>query len=103
MVRRIWIDSRSNLETRSFTIDYLRLQRKGLGQNSATLAAGTSGGGTTIAGGGSAGGAGGRSVFREARAARGSTAVGPPRIDQLWTELRDDISRLLTPRAGMPS
>ncbi|MFO1462106.1 MAG: secretin N-terminal domain-containing protein [Verrucomicrobiota bacterium] len=87
-------------ETRSFTIDYLRLQRKGLGQNSATLAAGTSGGGTTIAGGGSAGGAGGAGASSGSAGGAGGSTVQLTAENSInfWTELRDDISRLLTPR-----
>ncbi|MBX3732438.1 MAG: secretin N-terminal domain-containing protein [Verrucomicrobiae bacterium] len=80
-------------ESRSFLIDYLRLQRKGLGQNSATLAAGTSGGGTTVAtasgsqtvGGGASGATGGSSVQLTAE-----------NTINFWTELRDDLTRLLT-------
>jgi hypothetical protein len=44
-------------QTRQHPIDYLRLNRKGVGQNSATLAASSSGGGgvTVLGGGGGAG------------------------------------------------
>lgn len=87
-------------ETRSFTIDYLRLQRKGLGQNSATLAAGTAGGGTTVAGSGAGGGAGGAGATSGAAGAAGGSTVQLTAENSInfWTELRDDISRLLTPR-----
>jgi MSHA biogenesis protein MshL len=82
-------------ETRTFQIDYLRLQRKGTGQNSATLAAGTSGGGTSVSGTGSAAGSG---------AAGGAGGAGGSSIQltaentvNFWSELREDVVRLLTP------
>src|SRR5580765_8177179 len=46
-----------NVETRTFTVDYLRLSRNGKGQSSATLSSATSGG----AGGGGKSGGGGQS------------------------------------------
>ncbi|MBL9175757.1 MAG: secretin N-terminal domain-containing protein [Verrucomicrobiales bacterium] len=87
-------------ETRSFTIDYLRLQRKGLGQNSATLAAGTTGGGTTVAGSGSGGGSTGSGTASGSTGGAGGSTVQLTAENSInfWTELRDDISRLLTPR-----
>src|ERR1051326_3236070 len=47
-----------NTETRTFNIDYLRLSRKGMGQNNATLGSGSGagGGGGGSGGGGSGGG-----------------------------------------------
>lgn len=87
-------------ETRSFTIDYLRLQRKGLGLNSATLAAGTAGGGTTVAGSGTGGGAGGAGATSGGAGGAGGSTVQLTAENSInfWAELRDDISRLLTPR-----
>ncbi|MBN8249274.1 MAG: secretin N-terminal domain-containing protein [Verrucomicrobia bacterium] len=88
------------VESRTFLVDYLRLQRKGLGQNSATLAAGTAGGGTTIAGGGgSAGGGAGANGGGGAGAAGGSTVqLTAENSVHFWGELREDLERLLTPR-----
>lgn len=86
-------------ETRTFQIDYLRLQRKGTGQNSATLAAGTSGGGTSVsgtgssAGSGSAGGAGGGA----GGAGGSSIQLTAENTVNFWSELREDVVRLLTP------
>jgi MSHA type pilus biogenesis protein MshL len=91
-------------ETRTFTVDYLRLSRKGIGYSSAVLASGSSsagggggggmsggmGGGTS--GGGGAGGTGG-----------GSISVGGSSINltadnpvDFWKELKTEVEFLLT-------
>lgn len=87
-------------DTRSFTVDYLRLQRKGVGQNSATLAAGTAGGGSSVAGSSAGGGSGaGSATGGGAGAAGGSTVqLTAENTVNFWSELREDITRLLTPQ-----
>jgi MSHA biogenesis protein MshL len=87
-------------ETRNFALNYLQLQRRGIGHNSATLAAGTSGGGTSVLGaGGGAGVAGSVGAGNAAGGAGGSTVnlTAENSID-FWKELHEDIDRLLTSR-----
>ena len=83
-------------QTRLHQIDYLRLNRKGVGQNSATLAASSAGGGgvTVLGGGGSGGSAGG-----EAAGGSGGSVVNLSAENNIdfWKELRGDVERLLTP------
>ncbi|MCC6233095.1 MAG: secretin N-terminal domain-containing protein [Verrucomicrobiales bacterium] len=72
-------------ETKEFWIDYLRLNRKGVGTSSATLASGMSGG---KGGGGGGGGA-----------AQGGSAVNLTANNTVdfWTELREELGKMLTP------
>ena len=78
-------------QTRMFQVDYLRLDRKGMGQSSATLTSANSGG-SGGGGGGSGGGGGG------AGAQGGSTInVTQENPISFWTELREEIAMLLTP------
>ncbi len=97
-------------ETRIFNIDYLRLSRKGLGQNSATLGSGTGGGGLGgglggggggglgggggggLGGGGGSGGAG--SSISEGTSSIRVTADNP--VD-FWSELNLELGFMLTP------
>ncbi|HVR36587.1 MAG TPA: secretin N-terminal domain-containing protein, partial [Methylomirabilota bacterium] len=98
-------------ETRRFVIDYLRLSRTGLGQNSATLGSssggssgggggagggGGGGGGGSAGGGGSSGGGsgGGGSTFGSGSSSINVTADNP--VD-FWTELTAELSLMLTP------
>ena len=90
-------------ETKIFSIDYLRLTRKGVGQNNATLGSGTggAGGGGTGGGagggaatGGGAGGAGGGSTISSGSSSINVTANNP--VD-FWTELADELKFMLTP------
>mgnify|MGYP003382408911 CR=1 FL=1 len=81
------------LETRVFQLDYLRLQRKGTGFNSATLAAGTSGGGTSVLGAGS----GGSSAGGGGAAGGSSVQLTAENTVNFWGELREDLTRLLSP------
>ena len=85
-------------ETRTFQIDYLRLQRKGTGQNSATLAAGTSGGGTTVSGSGSAAGSTSAGGGGTGGAGGSSIQLTAENTVNFWSELREDVVRLLTPQ-----
>jgi len=86
-------------ETRTFLVDYLRLQRKGLGQNSATLAAGTAGGGTSIAGStGNSGGGGGAGAAGGGGAGGSTVQLTAENSIHFWGELREDVERLLTSR-----
>ncbi|HEY5912577.1 MAG TPA: secretin N-terminal domain-containing protein [Verrucomicrobiae bacterium] len=106
-----------NSETRTFNIDYLRLSRKGMGQNSAMLGSGSGGGGMGgggmggggmggggmggggMGGGGGGMGGGGGNVFGS-----GSSAVHVTADNQIdfWKELTDELGTLLTP-AGKAS
>jgi MSHA type pilus biogenesis protein MshL len=105
-------------ETRTFNINYLRLSRKGMGQNSAMLGSGggsggmgggmggggggmgSMGGGGMSGGGGGAGGmGGGGNVFSSSSSAVNVTADN--QID-FWKELTDELGFLLTP-AGKTS
>lgn len=90
-----------NAETRMFTVDYLRLSRNGIGQNSATLGSGAMGG----AGGGMGGGGGGMGGGAGAGGAGGVTSYGSGgssinltannSID-FWKELKTELASLLT-------
>lgn len=86
-------------ETRSFQIDYLRLQRKGTGQNSATLAAGTSGGGSSVSGTGSSAGSGSAGGAGAGAGGAGGSSIQltAENTVNFWSELREDVVRLLTP------
>ncbi|MBN9689557.1 MAG: secretin N-terminal domain-containing protein [Verrucomicrobia bacterium] len=84
-------------QTRLHQIDYLRLNRKGVGQNSATLAASSSGGGgVTVLGGG---GGSGASTGGDAAGGSGGSVVNLSAENNIdfWKELRADVERLLTP------
>jgi MSHA biogenesis protein MshL len=93
-------------ETRIFNIDYLRLSRKGLGQNNATLGSGSGGGGGGAGGGGgssggsSGGGGGGGSsggggnIISSGSSSINVTANNP--VD-FWTELAEELKFMLTP------
>ncbi|MBT5926182.1 MAG: hypothetical protein HOH33_06155 [Verrucomicrobia bacterium] len=72
-------------QTRMFQVDYLRLNRKGMGQSSATLTSANSGGAS--GGGGGGGGTQGGSTINV-------TQENPV---SFWTELREEIGKLLTP------
>jgi MSHA type pilus biogenesis protein MshL len=89
-----------NAETRTFSVDYLRLSRKGIGFSSAVLASGSAatGGG---AGGGTSGGAGGG--LGGGGAGGGSVSVGGSSINltadnpiDFWKELKTEMEFLLT-------
>src|SRR6185369_8209745 len=100
-------------ETRMFNVDYLRLSRKGMGKNIATLGSGASGGGGGGQGGqgGGGGGGGGQgggggggvstvgSVFGVGSSSVDLTADNP--ID-FWKEMTEEIGFMLTP-AGKSS
>jgi MSHA type pilus biogenesis protein MshL len=90
-------------ETRIFSIDYLRLSRRGLGQNTATLGSSSSGGGaggggggggSGGGGGGGAGGSGGGNIISTGTSTINITASNP--VD-FWTELVDELKFMLTP------
>lgn len=88
-------------ETRTFVIDYLRLSRKGLGQNSATLGSGTgsSGGLGGGAGGASGGGGGGAANIIGSVFSSGSSSVNVTADNQIdfWQEMAAELALLLTP------
>ena len=71
-------------QTRMFHVDYLRLDRKGIGQSSATL--------TSANSGGSSGGGGGGCT-------QGGSTINVTQENPIsfWTELREEIAMLLTP------
>ena len=72
-------------QTRMFQVDYLRLDRKGMGQSSATL---TSANSTGSSGGGGGGGGG----------TQGGSTINVTQENPIafWTELREEIAMLLT-------
>jgi len=87
-----------NCETRTFTVDYLRLSRKGVGQSSAMLASGTSGQSGQIGGGG-----GGIGQGTGAPGVAGSTGAGSSSVNILadnpidfWKELKEELAFMLT-------
>jgi MSHA type pilus biogenesis protein MshL len=89
-------------ETRMFNIDYLRLSRKGLGQNSATLGSGNSssggaggqaGGGGGGVGGGAGGQGGGGSTISTGTSSIRVTADNP--VD-FWQEILEELGFMLT-------
>jgi MSHA type pilus biogenesis protein MshL len=96
-----------NTETRTFSVDYLRLARIGQGYTSALLASGSSGGvgggGGGMGGGGMGGGMGGGTGG--AGGSSGSTAFGGSSVNLIannsidfWRELRIELASLLTDR-----
>jgi MSHA type pilus biogenesis protein MshL len=97
-----------NTETRTFSVDYLRLTRKGSGQSSAQLGSGGTGGQSGGMGGGMGGGqgggqgggmgggqGGGQSSFSYGSSSVNVTADNP--ID-FWKELKTELAFLLTER-----
>jgi MSHA type pilus biogenesis protein MshL len=98
-----------NVETRTFTVDYLRLSRNGKGHSSATLNSATSGsstGGGGSSGGGSGGGGGGGGA---AGGGAGGGSAGGSSVNleadnpiDFWRELREELGFILTP-AGKAS
>ncbi|HAB14866.1 MAG TPA: secretin N-terminal domain-containing protein [Verrucomicrobiota bacterium] len=80
--------------TRTHHVDYLRLNRKGVGRNSATLAASSTTGGVTIAGGG--GGSGGGTSGDAGGPAASAVNLSAENAIDFWRELREDVERLLT-------
>jgi MSHA biogenesis protein MshL len=98
-----------NTDTRTFFIDYLRLSRKGIGQNSATLGSGTAGGagggGAGGSGGGGGGGGGGGSSGGGGTAFSASSSTVNVSADNpvdFWQELTAELAFMLTP-AGKSS
>jgi MSHA biogenesis protein MshL len=93
-----------NRETRTFSVDYLRLSRKGTGQNSAMLASGNSSGGGGLGGGGSGGGGGGggsggggvTSVGNTSSYGGSSVNLTADNSVDFWKELKVEISFMLT-------
>lgn len=93
-------------QTRQFSINYLRLIRKGTGQTSATLSSGSGasagggggasgggGGGASSGGGGASGGGGGASGGGSTSSSVSLTADNP--VD-FWTELKTELGKVLT-------
>jgi MSHA biogenesis protein MshL len=93
-------------ETRMFTIDYLRLIRRGIGSSSANLSSSSSSGaGGSGAGGGGGGGGGGAAGGGGAGAGGGGGGVGGSSIHltqdnpiDFWKELREEMEKLLSAR-----
>ena len=85
-------------QTRLHRVDYLRMSRRGMGHNSASLSAASSGGvGAGASGGaGAAGAASGRSEGGGSGGASTINLSAENHID-FWKELRTDVERLLTP------
>lgn len=85
-------------QTRLHHVDYLRLNRKGVGYNSATLAASSAGGsGINVSGGSSAGsGSGGGGASSSGPGGSAVNLSAENNID-FWKELRTDVERMLTP------
>ena len=101
-----------NTETRLFNIDYLRLSRKGMGQNNATLGSGSSmgggGGGQGGGGGGQSGGGGGQGGGGQGGGGQsgggtafgsGSSSINVTADNQIdfWKEITDEVGLMLTP------
>ena len=74
-----------NTETRTFAVDYLRLKRDGIGNSSATLNPATASGGGSGGGSSGSGSTGGSSVN-----------VTADNATDFWTELRAELSLILT-------
>lgn len=84
-------------QTRVHRVDYLRLSRRGMGHNSASLSA-ASAGGVGGAGGGPGGGAGVAGRSDGGGSGGGSTInLSAENHIDFWKELRTDVERLLTP------
>ena len=83
-----------NYETRTFTVDYLRLSRKGVGQSSAMLASGTSGQGGQIGGIGQ--GTGGPGVAGSSGAGSSSVNILADNPIDFWKELKEELAFMLT-------
>ena len=90
-------------ETRTFTVDYLRLIRTGVGQSSALLASGASGGGMGGgmgggSGGGMGGGMGGGSGGSQGAIGYGSSSINLTAHNPIdfWKELKSELTSLLT-------
>jgi len=99
-------------ETRTFTVDYLRLSRKGTGYSSATLGSGTSsgggglGGGTGGGGGGFGGGTGGGGTGGSGGGGNGnggaygaggsSVNLSADNTVDFWKELKAELEFILT-------
>lgn len=85
-------------QTRIHRVDYLRMSRRGMGHNSASLSAASSGG---VGGGGSgsAGATGGVSARSEGGGSGGGSTINLSAENHIdfWKELRMDLERLLTP------
>jgi len=95
-------------ETRTFSVDYLRLSRKGAGQSTATLGSGSSGGGggATGGGGGAGGGGGGGGAGGSGSqgggggtfsASSSSVNVSAENPTDFWTEMTQELGFMLTP------
>ena len=89
-----------NVETKTFTVDYLRLTRNGRGTSSATLISGTGGGGGS-GGGGGGGGGGGQGGGQGGGSGVSSTGGSSVNIAadnpvNFWTELKQEIASMLT-------
>ena len=101
-----------SIETRMYSIDYLRLNRKGMSTSSATLSSSSTGGagGQSGGGGGASGGGGGGAGGGGAGGAGGAGGtVGGSSINltqdnpvDFWKEMKEEIAQLLTP-AGKAS
>lgn len=88
-----------NAETRLFTVDYLRLQRIGTGQNSATLGSGAmggAGGGGGGGGGGAGGAAGGAGTVNSYGSGGSSINLTANNSIDFWKELKVELTSLLT-------
>ena len=85
-------------QTRVHRVDYLRLSRRGMGHNSASLSAASSGGvGGAVSGGTGAGAV--TSVRSEGGGSGGGSTINLSAENHIdfWKELRSDVERLLTP------
>jgi MSHA biogenesis protein MshL len=101
--------------TKQFSIDYLRLKRKGMGTSSATLSSGSGSGGSGgqggggASGGGGGGGLGGGGGGAGGAGGGGGGSVGGSAVNltqenpiDFWKELQTELVNLLTP-AGKTS
>ena len=97
--------------TRLFSVDYLRMHRKGIGSSSATLSSASAGGGGSSGGssGGGGGGGGAAGGGGGAGAGAGNGNVGGSAISlsqenlvDFWTELKEQLEKIVTP-AGKES
>ncbi len=83
-------------QTRIHRVDYLRLSRRGIGHNSASLSAASRGGGGESQG--SSGTGGGASARSDGGSSGASTInLSAENHIDFWKELRTDVERLLTP------
>ena len=90
-----------SVQSRTFTVDYLRMTRDGDGSSSVTLSSGMSGGGGGAGGGGGGAGGGGAGGGGAGGGAGGGGDVSRMRVEvknpvKFWEELEAELAKLVT-------